>query len=144
MTEDHAAIMKSIPGMAAIEQEVDAYKKQFNYTADGDVKGPDAKDKDTPDAWVPRNEWMNRLTGIHPFNVEAPVSLLREHGFLTPPTLHYVRNHGLCPKLSWHSHTIDVSGLVNRPDMLDYTTLYHTILWCCAAWHSMVHCSRVE
>ena len=57
---------------------------------------------------------MNRLTGIHPFNSEAPVSLLKEKGFLTPPTLHYVRNHGLCPQLSWHTHKIDISG-VDRP-----------------------------
>ena len=115
VTEDHAAILRTIPNIAKIEQEVDAFKKEFSYAPDAEVKGPDAKDKDTPDAWVPRNEWMNRLTGIHPFNVEAPVSLLRQHGFLTPPTLHYVRNHGLCPSLSWHTHSIDVSGLVNRP-----------------------------
>uniref|UniRef100_A0A7S4T3X5 C2H2-type domain-containing protein n=1 Tax=Alexandrium monilatum TaxID=311494 RepID=A0A7S4T3X5_9DINO len=58
---------------------------------------------------------MNRLTGIHPFNSEPPASLLRAKGFLTPPMLHYVRNHGLCPQLSWHTHRIDISGLVDRP-----------------------------
>jgi len=114
-TESHATILKSIPGIEQIQKEVGKFKAEFKYAEDKDLKGPDAKDKDTPDSWVPRNEWMNRLTGIHPFNSEAPVSLLKEKGFLTPPTLHYVRNHGLCPQLSWHTHKIDISGLVNRP-----------------------------
>jgi len=115
VSEDHASILKSIPNIETIKTEVDNIKAQLRYSEDKDLKGPDKKDKDTPDAWVPRNEWMNRLTGIHPFNSEAPVSLLKEKGFLTPPTLHYVRNHGICPQLSWHTHKIDVSGLVNRP-----------------------------
>jgi len=114
-TEDHGEIMKGIPDIDNILKVVDRFKAQFGYSPDADLKGPDAKDKENPDKWVPRNEWMNRLTGIHPFNCEAPVSLLQEKGFLTPPSLHYVRNHGICPQLSWHSHSIDVSGLVDRP-----------------------------
>jgi nitrate reductase (NAD(P)H) len=127
-TEDHAAIFKLIPDIDAIQQQVAKHMDDFKgvkvsdpngptgeYKKDIHVNGPDPKDKDTPDDWVPRNVWMNRLTGIHPFNVEAPVSLLRQHGFITPPTVHYVRNHGVCPKLSWHDHTIDISGLVDRP-----------------------------
>lgn len=43
------------------------------------------------------------------------MSLLKEHGFLTPQTVHYVRNHGIAPKLSWADHSIDISGLVGRP-----------------------------
>jgi len=45
----------------------------------------------------------------------APLALLRHHGFLTPPTYHVIRNHGKVPRLSWHSHSIDISGLVDRP-----------------------------
>jgi len=66
---------------------------------------------------------VNRLTGIHPFQCEAPVSLLKEHGFLTPQTVHYVRNHGHAPKLSWAEHTIDISGLVDRPMKLTMAEL---------------------
>merc|ERR1719460_1573538 len=76
------------------------------------VDTPDRRDEGNADKWVPRDPRLNRLTGIHPFNCEAPLSVLREHGFLTPATLHYVRNHGLCPKLFWHSHSIDISGFL--------------------------------
>jgi hypothetical protein len=33
----------------------------------------------------------------------------------TPTNLHYVRNHGPTPRLDWSTHTVEVSGLVNRP-----------------------------
>jgi DMSO/TMAO reductase YedYZ molybdopterin-dependent catalytic subunit len=115
VTDDRAKILKGLPNIDKIMQDVDKIKAEFKFMADKAGDKPDIKDKDTPDSWVPRNEWMNRLTGIHPFNSEAPVSLLKEHGFLTPATLHYVRNHGIAPPLSWHNHTIDVSGLVNKP-----------------------------
>ena len=48
-------------------------------------------------AQVPRHEKMVRLTGRHPFNVEAPLPELWKRGFLTPASLHYVRNHGATP-----------------------------------------------
>ena len=48
-------------------------------------------------AQVPRHEKMVRLTGRHPFNVEAPLPELWKRGFLTPASLHYVRNHGAAP-----------------------------------------------
>ena len=66
---------------------------------------------------------MNRLTAIHPFNCEAPLSVLREHKYLTPASLHYVRNHGMCPKLFWHSHSIEITGLVDRPMKLTMAEL---------------------
>merc|ERR1719327_1265218 len=127
--------MKTIAGIDTIKEEVAKYKAQFEavdvgqgitsgkYKADAHLAGPDPKDKATPDAWVPRNPWVNRLTGIHPFQCEAPVSLLKEHGFLTPASLHYVRNHGHAPKLSWAEHTIDISGLVDRPMKLTMAEL---------------------
>lgn len=54
-------------------------------------------DKKTPDAHVPRDPRLIRLTGVHPFNVEAPLSALFDEGFLTSPELFYVRNHGAVP-----------------------------------------------
>ena len=56
-------------------------------------------DKKTPDAHVPRDPRLIRLTGVHPFNVEAPLSALFNEGFLTSPELFYVRNHGAVPKV---------------------------------------------
>lgn len=64
-------------------------------------------DKKTPDSHVPRDPRLIRLTGVHPFNVEAPLSALFNEGFLTSPELFYVRNHGAVPEvkdeevLSW-------------------------------------------
>jgi nitrate reductase (NAD(P)H) len=56
-------------------------------------------DKKTPDAHVPRDSRLIRLTGVHPFNVEAPLSALYNEGFLTTQELFYVRNHGAVPEV---------------------------------------------
>ncbi|KAL1650041.1 hypothetical protein SLS58_001419 [Diplodia intermedia] len=75
-------------------------------------------DKKTPDAHVPRDPRLIRLTGVHPFNVEAPLSDLYNEGFLTSPELFYVRNHGAVPEVSdeeipdWE---FTVEGLVENP-----------------------------
>jgi nitrate reductase (NAD(P)H) len=71
---------------------------------------PDYRDKGTPDEWVPRDGRLVRLTGRHPFNVEPPVSIHNQYKFITPSSLHYVRNHGACPNLKWEQHTISVGG----------------------------------
>lgn len=57
------------------------------------------QDKKTPDSHVPRDPRLIRLTGVHPFNVEAPLSDLFNEGFLTSPELFYVRNHGAVPEV---------------------------------------------
>ncbi|KAF0431048.1 nitrate reductase [Gigaspora margarita] len=80
--------------------------------------GVDPRDANTPDNWVPRHPEMVRLTGKHPFNAEAPLSLLMEQGFITPNPLHYVRNHGPVPKLQWETHRLTVNGLVSKPLIL--------------------------
>lgn len=54
-------------------------------------------DQPTPDSHVPRDPRLIRLTGVHPFNVEAPLTDLFNEGFLTSPELFYVRNHGAVP-----------------------------------------------
>ncbi|KAF8430397.1 hypothetical protein EV426DRAFT_556759 [Tirmania nivea] len=75
-------------------------------------------DVDTPDAHVKRDARLIRLTGIHPFNVEAPLTDLFNSGFLTPPELHFVRNHGPVPEV--HDQDIpiwevSIEGLVENP-----------------------------
>ncbi|KAF2846591.1 nitrate reductase-like protein [Plenodomus tracheiphilus IPT5] len=75
-------------------------------------------DKPTPDSHVPRDPRLIRLTGVHPFNTEAPLSDLYNEGFLTSPELFYVRNHGAVPEvqdeqcLDWE---FSVEGLVANP-----------------------------
>eukprot|EP00898_Chlorokybus_atmophyticus_P005669 jgi/Chlat1/6102/Chrsp40S05686 len=63
------------------------------------VTQPDQQDEHTPDAWICRHPKLIRLTGKHPLNAEAPLDLTLSRGFLTPTSLHYVRNHGAVPKL---------------------------------------------
>ena len=75
----------------------------------------DERDKKTPDSWVPRHPDLIRLTGKHPFNCEPPLETLFHQGFITPPSLHYVRNHGYCPKQSWDEHVISIDGVVDTP-----------------------------
>jgi nitrate reductase (NAD(P)H) len=41
-----------------------------------------------------------RLTGKHPYNVEAPLTDLWKAGFLTPQSLFYVRTHGATPHVT--------------------------------------------
>ena len=76
------------------------------------------EDLKTPDNHVPRDPRLIRLTGIHPFNVEAPLSALYDDGFLTSPELFYVRNHGAVPEVDddtisdWE---FSIEGLVKNP-----------------------------
>lgn len=76
------------------------------------------EDLKTPDAHVPRDPRLVRLTGVHPFNVESPLTELWNEGFITTKDLHYVRNHGAVPLvhdedvLDWR---FSVEGLVENP-----------------------------
>ena len=83
-------------------------------------------DKKTPDFHVPRDPRLIRLTGVHPFNVEAPLTDLFNEGFLTTPELFYVRNHGAVPEV--HDEDIPdweftVEGLVEKPLKITLTDL---------------------
>jgi nitrate reductase (NAD(P)H) len=71
---------------------------------------PDHRDVGTPDEWIPRDGRLVRLTGRHPFNVEPPLSVLNRYRFITPSSLHYVRNHGACPDIKWEEHRISIGG----------------------------------
>jgi nitrate reductase (NAD(P)H) len=73
-----------------------------------DVTMADYRDMKSPDEWVPRDGRLVRLTGKHPFNVEPPLNILDQYKFITPSSLHYVRNHGACPQLTWEDHTVDL------------------------------------
>jgi nitrate reductase (NAD(P)H) len=44
--------------------------------------------------WIPRDPRILRLTGRHPLNCEPPMDVLMSYGFITPPSVHYVRSHG--------------------------------------------------
>ncbi|KFH44580.1 Nitrate reductase [NADPH]-like protein [Hapsidospora chrysogenum ATCC 11550] len=100
------------------------------------------EDLKTPDSHVERDPRLIRLTGVHPFNVEPPLSDLYNDGFLTSEDLHYVRNHGPVPKcdddemLGWE---FTVGGLVEEPitmsvrDLLaDYEQATYPITLVCA------------
>jgi nitrate reductase (NAD(P)H) len=51
----------------------------------------------------------------HPFNVEPPLGTLVQKGFITPASLHYIRNHGAVPQIAWAQHRLSICGLVDRP-----------------------------
>lgn len=96
--------------------EYDARKlAAIDVKEEANMRGIDPKDKGTPDDWVERHPDMIRLTGRHPFNSEPPLPQLMDCGFQTPTSLHIVRNHGAVPKLDWSTHTVEISGLVNKP-----------------------------
>lgn len=99
-------------------------------------------DQPTPDSHVPRDPRLIRLTGVHPFNVEAPLTDLFNEGFLTSPELFYVRNHGAVPVVkeedipNWE---FTVEGLVANPItitlkelMSDYENVTYPITLVCA------------
>ncbi|KAK6948495.1 hypothetical protein Daesc_010262 [Daldinia eschscholtzii] len=77
-----------------------------------------AEDLKTPDHHVARDPRLIRLTGTHPFNVEAPLSELFDEGFITTKDLHYVRNHGAVPLVE-DSETMDweftIEGMIETP-----------------------------
>ncbi|KAF2793453.1 nitrate reductase [Melanomma pulvis-pyrius CBS 109.77] len=99
-------------------------------------------DRPTPDSHVPRDPRLIRLTGLHPFNVEAPLTALFNEGFLTSPELFYVRNHGAVPVVqeedipNWE---FSVEGLVANPIKItlkellsDYENVTYPITLVCA------------
>jgi len=87
----------------------------FGLAKDDVASVVDPRDVETPDRWVPRHPDLIRLTGKHPFNCEPPLTSLVENGFITPPSLHFVRNHGPVPDCKWESHKVEVQGLVEKP-----------------------------
>ncbi|RDA91122.1 hypothetical protein CP533_0444 [Ophiocordyceps camponoti-saundersi (nom. inval.)] len=99
------------------------------------------EDLKTPDSHVPRDPRLIRLTGVHPLNVEAPLSELYDEGFLTSENLHYVRNHGSVPRcddVDVDDWTVSIEGLVAHPmtlnldDLFSYDQVTYPITLVCA------------
>lgn len=106
---------------ASSDHDDDEEEIEVSYPEDYVVGyGVDNKDEGTADSWIKRHPELVRLTGRHPFNCEPPLSRLMEHAFLTPTSLHYVRNHGYVPKImaSFDEWSVQISGLVKRPQTL--------------------------
>lgn len=112
----HAEAPSSIPG--PVDFPLPPPSKRPTTVLDVDQK--------TPDAHVPRDPRLIRLTGVHPFNVEAPLSELYNEGFLTSPELFYVRNHGAVPAVAdaeipdWE---FMVEGMVEQPLTISFREL---------------------
>ncbi len=49
-----------------------------------------------------------------------------ERGFVTPASLHYVRNHGAVPRISWEEHRLTIKGLVAEPATFSMDQLLST------------------
>jgi len=93
---DHSDSEKATAEESAVYSESAEFPLPPHSTRPLSVLEPDKK---TPDGWLPRDSRLIRLTGVHPFNVEAPLSDLYNEGFLTSPELFYVRNHGAVPQV---------------------------------------------
>ncbi|PWN37679.1 nitrate reductase [Meira miltonrushii] len=97
--------------------EYQSYLPHVPNATGGKSLQPLALDAGTPDAWIARDERMVRLTGKHPYNVEAPLTDLWKAGFLTPQSLFYVRSHGATPQVSQQEGkewAVRIHGLVKR------------------------------
>jgi nitrate reductase (NAD(P)H) len=118
--------------LRALEHEKDyVYSLREN---DGQQKSPqvakqteitiDEQDQFSPDNWVPRSSHLIRLTGKHPLNAEPQLDHLFDAGLVTPNELHYVRNHGLVPRLLWEFHKVDIeyNGRVKTISMEDISS----------------------
>ena len=106
-----AALLSGSKPEAALSKS-GSLKDQQMYNMHLPVEAIDPKDKGTPDEWVPRHPDLVRLTGRHPFNCEPTLPDLMKHGFVTPVSLHYVRNHGPAFKKVWSEHRLTVNGAV--------------------------------
>ncbi|RWW34727.1 hypothetical protein GW17_00000495 [Ensete ventricosum] len=98
------------------DEEVADWKKLYggrHLEVEPSVRDP--RDEGTADSWIERNPSLIRLTGKHPLNCEPPLTRLMHYGFITPVSLHYVRNHGAVPKAEWRSWTLEITGLVKHP-----------------------------
>jgi len=130
---------------SSLNGDIASYPKRSLYPLPPESK-PDnvvlAEDLKTPDCHVVRDPRLIRLTGIHPFNVEAPLRDLFDQGFVTTKDLHFVRNHGAVPKvedsevMEW---SLTVEGMVDNPICMslahliqDYQQVTYPVTLVCA------------
>jgi nitrate reductase (NAD(P)H) len=115
-SDDIAKVRAAIPEYKKMVAEAREIMTQYNFKDDRpELIASDQATVDAEEDWIPRNKWMNRLTGAFPWNVEPPINLMAEHGMITPNTLFFVRSHGIVPTLSFFDHSITIEGLVNKP-----------------------------
>jgi nitrate reductase (NAD(P)H) len=123
-------------------EPLDTWPRAYPLPRKNRLKQVLAEDLKTPDNHVKRDPRLIRLTGIHPFNVEAPLSELYDEGFLTTEDLHYVRNHGPVPRVE-DSEILDweftVEGMVEIPIkmtvrdlMMEYDQVTYPVTLVCA------------
>eukprot|EP01026_Neomeris_dumetosa_P019176 TRINITY_DN1769_c0_g1_i3.p1 TRINITY_DN1769_c0_g1~~TRINITY_DN1769_c0_g1_i3.p1 ORF type:complete len:466 (-),score=60.97 TRINITY_DN1769_c0_g1_i3:515-1912(-) len=129
---------KSIGGRPLMKDEKPLLKTSSDFPLWKPITQVDERDADTKDNWIPRHPSLIRLTGRHPFNSEPPHLDLMGEGFLTPTSLHFVRNHGPVPQLTWENHRLEVNGLVKNPmsitmdQLSEYDTITRAVtLVCC-------------
>lgn len=87
----------------------------WDFPKDDEAGHTDPRDIGTADEWIKRNPQLVRLTGKHPLNCEPSLCSLMKSGFITPVSLHYVRNHGYVPHGVLDDWTVEVSGFVKKP-----------------------------
>ena len=104
-----------VAGRPLVPGEEPLDSKNKNYQLWKPVSEVDERDMKCADSWVPRHPDLIRLTGKHPFNAEPPHEDVMNAGWLTPVSMHFVRNHGAVPRLEWSTHRINITGMVDRP-----------------------------
>lgn len=104
----------TIAGRPLVPGEEPLTKDNDNYDKWQPVTDIDSRDHKGADSWVPRHPDLIRLTGKHPFNSEPPHEDVMKQGWLTPVSMHFVRNHGAVPRLEWDTHRIHITGLVDK------------------------------
>ena len=105
----------TIAGRPPVPGEELITKSNKNFDLWKPVTDVDERDVKCADNWIPRHPSLIRLTGKHPFNSEPPHADVMNEGWLTPVSMHFVRNHGAVPRLEWGSHRIRITGMVNTP-----------------------------
>lgn len=99
----------------------------------------DDRDRQTPDKWVKRSKALLRLTGKHPLNAEPSISTMYDEGFITPVSLHFVRNHGRTAKVNPSTFTLVIDGLVEQElrlslnDLKKFPQITMPVTLCCSA-----------
>jgi hypothetical protein len=112
-----------VAGRDLVPGESPIVKGSANFNKWMPVSQVDERDMKCADNWIPRHPDLIRLTGKHPFNSEPPHEEVMKQGWLTPVSMHFVRNHGAVPNLKWETHRIEITGLVNRPLSLSMNEL---------------------
>lgn len=113
----------AVAGRPLVQGEDALTSKNSNFKLWQPVTVIDERDAKAADRWIPRNPGLMRLTGKHPFNAEPPHSDVMIDGSLTPVSMHFVRNHGAVPRLSWEEHRVNITGLVAKPMALSMANI---------------------